>query len=108
LVRPLGRAATADDVKAGKAVFHQGGKGKVADLKLPAVAVLKHDENKERPPRLLIVQAEVGPDGKAIYGVITRADIRMVPADELTGIKTFAELEREEKEAAQKEKDKNK
>jgi hypothetical protein len=95
-IRPLGRAATADDVKAGKAVFHQGGKGKVADLQLPAVAILKRDQNMERPPQVLIVQAEVGPDGKAMYGVITRADIRMMPAEELTGIKPLAELEKEE------------
>ena len=66
-ISSLGRAATAEDVKAGKAVFHLEGKGKPAELKLPAVAMLKADERKERPARLLIVQAEIGPDGTALH-----------------------------------------
>ena len=101
-LRPLGRAATADDVKSGREVFTLDGKGKPAELKLPAVAVLKRDEKKKRPPRVLIVQAEVGLGGEVTYGIITREDIRAAPANELTGIKTFADLEREEKEAAEK------
>lgn len=105
-IRPLARAATADDVKAGKAVFHLDGKGKPADLELPAVAVLKRDEKKEQPPRVLIVQAEVGPDCAVTYGIITREEVRVVPGRELTGIKTFAELEKEEKAAAEREKGK--
>ena len=102
----MGRAATADDVKAGKAVFHLDGKGKAADLQLPAVAVLKGDEKKERPPHVLIVQAEAGPDGAVTYGVITREGVRAMPASELSGVKSFAELDKEEKEAAEKEKGK--
>jgi hypothetical protein len=103
-LRRLGRAATAEDVKAGQAIFHLDGKGKPADLTLPAVAVLKRDAKKERPPRVLIVQAEVSASGQVTYGVIMREDIRAMPAHELTGIKTFAELEKEEKDARQKEK----
>jgi hypothetical protein len=105
-VRPLGRAATDDDVKAGKAVFHLDGKGKPAELGLPAVAVLKRDEKKERPARALIVQAEVGPDGQVTYGVITKEGIRPIAGSELTDVKSFADLEKEEKEAAEKEKGK--
>ena len=51
-----------------------------------------------------IVQAEVSANGQVTYGVIMRADIRAVPGRELTSIKTFAELDKEEKEAAEKEK----
>jgi hypothetical protein len=75
----LGRAATADDVKAGRAVFHLDGKGKLLDKKLPLIGELKaHGE------RVLIVQAEMNADGEAIFGVITRYGIRAVPAKEFT------------------------
>jgi hypothetical protein len=105
-IRPLGRAATADDVKAGKAVFHLDGKGKPADVVLPAAGVLKRDEKKERPPHVLIVQAEVGPGGEVVYGILARDAVRTVPAGEVTAVKTFAEMEKEEKEAAAREKGK--
>jgi hypothetical protein len=105
-IRLLNRAATADDVKTGKAIFHLDGKGKLADLSLPAVAIRKADEQEKHPPRLLIVQAEVGADGEIIYGVIGRHEIRQISARELTGIKTFAEMDKEEKEAAEKKKGK--
>jgi hypothetical protein len=101
-IRPLGRAATADDVKAGKAIFHLGGKGKLAEQMLPAVAIRKGDEMKAYPARVLIVQAEVGPDGQIIYGIIGRHEVGQIPASELTAIKTFADLEKEEKEAKEK------
>lgn len=105
-LRPLGRAATAEDVKAGKAVFHLDGKGKLAELTLPAVGILKREGQKERAPGVLIVQAEVGADGQATYGVIQKGEIRAVPGSEVTGIKSFAQLDKEEKEAAEKEKGK--
>jgi hypothetical protein len=91
----LDRAATAEDVKAAKAVFHLAGKGIRADLALPAAAVLKRGENKQDPPPVLIVQAEVGPDGQVTYGVIMKDDIRAVPGRELTNIKPFEERDNE-------------
>jgi len=96
-ISPLGRAATAEDVKAGKAVFHLDGKGKPANLMLPAFAEWKSEVNKDDPRRLLIVQAEVGPDGDMVYGVLMRNDIRTVPARELVNIKALAQLEKEGK-----------
>ncbi len=103
-ILPLDHAATADDVKAGKAIFHLDGKGKPADLKLPAVATLKKDEKAEQSAKVLIVQAEVGADSRTTYGIISKEAIRALPASELTGIKTFADLKKEAKEAAEKEK----
>jgi hypothetical protein len=82
-IRPLGRPATAADVAAGRAVFHLGGKGKVAGVALPAWVVLTADADDPHPPRGLAVQAEVGPDGAVTYGVIFRADVRVVPAAEV-------------------------
>jgi hypothetical protein len=126
-ILPLDRAAFHADVKAGKAIFHLGGKGKAADLQLPAVAEWKHNAKKDQPLRprpermefrrdgtvfqgvgpllLLIVQAEIGRDGGVVYGVIMREGIRTASARELTNIKTFVQLEKEEKEAKQREKD---
>ena len=101
-IRPLGRAATAEDVKAGTALFHLGGKGKPAELSLPATAVLKRDAKLKEPPRTLIVQAEVGPDGATTYGIIAPHEVRAAAAGELTAIKTFGEREKEERDAAEK------
>jgi hypothetical protein len=105
-IRPLGHAASADDVKTGKAIFHLAGKGKPADLKLPARAVLKRDEDKKPPSLLLIVQAEVDAEGSLIYGVITCEGIRSIPARDVASVKTFADLDREEKAAAESKKPK--
>jgi hypothetical protein len=102
-LRPLGHAATANDVNAGRAVFHLEGKGKLAEIKLPAVAVLNRGGKKDRPQRGLIVQAEVESNGDVTYVVVTREDIRPVPGHEVAAIKSFAELEKEEKDAAKKE-----
>jgi hypothetical protein len=85
-VRPLGRAATADDVKQGKALFHLDGKGKPAGLRLPASAVLRRDADKKDPPRVLIVQAEVGADGALTYGIIGKDVIRAVTSKELADV----------------------
>src|SRR5262249_45263504 len=82
-VPPLARPATAQDGKKGRAIFHLAGRGRVARLRLPAFAVRKTDR-RERPARLMIVQAEVGPDGATTYGVIGRHEVGVVPARELT------------------------
>jgi hypothetical protein len=88
---PLGRPATEDDVKAGRAVFQLKGKGRLARLQLPAVALLKRRE--KSPPagrtdrRLLIIQAEVNADGKTMYGVIGDGAAHTARAEELTDIK---------------------
>ena len=86
---PLDHVATAEDVKAGKAVFHLDGKGKLTDLKLPAVGLLIPDDKKKRWSTVLIVQAEVSADGQVTYGVIMKEDVRAVPGGELTNIKTL-------------------
>lgn len=88
-LRPLDHVATAEDVKAGKAVFHLDGKGKLTDLKLPAVGLLIPDDKKKRWSTVLIVQAEVSADGQVTYGVIMKEDVRAVPGRELTNIKTL-------------------
>src|SRR5439155_25253015 len=75
-IASLGRAATADDVQAGKAIFHLGAKGKPAELKLPAVARLKGQPAR----RVLIVQAGVALGGGVTYGVIGRDGMRAVSA----------------------------
>jgi hypothetical protein len=105
-LRPLGRPATPADVKAAQALFSLDGKGMTADLQLPAVAVLKRDEKKERPPRALIVQAEVSANGQTTYGLIMRDKIVVVQGNEIASIKTFADLEKEEKEKAEQRKKK--
>ncbi|OWK40935.1 putative lipoprotein [Fimbriiglobus ruber] len=84
---PLGRAATAEDVKTGRALFHLDGKGKPASLKLPAEGVLTRDAKKDRPPRVLIVQAEIGADDRVTYGIISKDGVRSVPATEVTNVK---------------------
>jgi hypothetical protein len=82
-IRRLSRPATAADVAAGRAVFELAGAGKVADGKLPAWMVLKADAKLPDAPPGLAVQAEAGPDGKVVYGVIFRHAIRTVRADEV-------------------------
>jgi hypothetical protein len=88
-IRPLNRAATADDVKAGKAIFHLSGKGKPAEIRLPAVAIRKADANNKQAPRLLIVQAEVDSDGEMMCGVISREAMRALPRSELQDVKSL-------------------
>ncbi len=80
-IPPLNRPATAEDVKACRAVFHLGGKGKFAAQRLPATALLEGI-------RVLIVQAEIGPDGTVTYGVISHDGLRAVPAGKLSDIRT--------------------
>ncbi len=89
-IRPLDRPATAEDVKAGRAIFHLGGKGKRAEQSFPASGVLRGERDQHgRPARVLIVQAEVGPDGKVIYGIIGPGGLRAVPARDLSDIRTL-------------------
>ncbi len=75
-IRPLDRVATAADVEHGRAVFHLDGKAKSASLPLPAVAALRQPAKGRQTPRVLVVQAEIGPDGKTTYGIIGNGDIR--------------------------------
>jgi hypothetical protein len=136
-LRPLGRPATAEDVRTGKAIFHLGGKGKKRTMTLPACGIWKDgettDHGREHPahfdgylldnivapvdlqlatlapmtaggsvlslgwafvkPALgalldqhkscLIMQAEVGPDGRVVFGIIEPHAIRALPAGEL-------------------------
>jgi hypothetical protein len=83
---PLGRPATEFDVRAGKAIFHLDGKGQLADLKLPAAGTLKSGDKKEGEKRVLIVQAEVGPDGEVLYGIIGKGQIRMAREKEMAAV----------------------
>jgi hypothetical protein len=80
-ILPLDRPATEEEVKAGRAVFHLGGKGKLAGQRFPATA---HWEGTQ----VLIVQAEIGPDGKVTYGVISHSGLRTVSAAKLSNIRT--------------------
>jgi hypothetical protein len=66
-------------------------KGKPANLKLPATAILKRDEKLQQAPKLLIVQAEVGPDGQVIYCVIGAGTIGPLPAGDLGNIQSIDE-----------------
>lgn len=92
-IEPLGRPATADDVRKGKAIFELQGKGKLASAKLPLAGTLKGAKEvieEGRPKKtggVLIVQAEAGPDGKVRYGVITAHSMRMVSADDVKDIR---------------------
>jgi hypothetical protein len=110
-IRPLGRPATPQDVRIGRAVFHLDGQGKAVSTTLPAWLVLKSDAHKvtaveesvspelalalalyrraAQAPAGLVVQAEVGPDGKLVYGAIFRHGIRAVRADEVERIEPY-------------------
>jgi hypothetical protein len=85
-IKPLNRAATADDVALGDAVFSLNGKGKPSDVALPAWVTL----NDKRKTCGLAVQAETGPDGVTVYGVIFAQDMRAVPATEVAQVESVA------------------
>lgn len=85
-IPPLDRPASADDVERARAVFHLDGKSKLAGLVLPAVAQLRR-RDREKPVPVLVVQAEVRADGKAVYGIVGGGDIRAASAEELANIK---------------------
>jgi hypothetical protein len=80
-IPPLDRPATPEDVKAGRAVFHLGGKGKRAAQQFPASGALEDR-------RAMIVQAETSPDGTLTYGVVSHSGLRAVPAAKLSNIRT--------------------
>jgi hypothetical protein len=82
-IQPLGRPATAADVKAGRAVFHLNGEGRVWTGPVPRTVALKSDAGKKSRPVGLVVQAEADANGKAVFGVIFRYEIRLVRADEI-------------------------
>jgi hypothetical protein len=88
---PLTRPATADDLKAGLAIFQLNGKGQLAPLKLPAVASLRRPHGTPSTSGgtkpLMIVQAEIDADGKTIYGVIGPGVVRRASEEELINIK---------------------
>ena len=81
-IKPLAQAATADDIIAGRAIFHLSGKGQAAGIALPAWVELRKNANDEAV-RGYAVQAEIGADGTIIYGVIFRHGMRAVPAAEV-------------------------
>ena len=89
-ISPLDHPATPEDVERGRAVFDLGGKGKLAAVKLPAVASLRQGKANAQPQRALVVQAEVGRDGKTTYGIIGGGAIRAAAAEELSDIKPIA------------------
>jgi hypothetical protein len=88
-IRPLGRPATAADVREGWAVFELNGNGRVSDVALPAWILFKSEANEAFPAWGLAVQAEVGPHGAVMYGVIDRHAIRAVKADEVERIEPY-------------------
>lgn len=88
-IKTLGRPATASDVRLGRAVFDLNGRGKIADRKLPAWLILKSEAKNERPAYGLVVQAETDANGKLVYGVIFRHEIRAVKADEVERIEPY-------------------
>ncbi len=90
-ITPLDHAAMAEDVAKGRAVFHLDGKGKLAGVKLPAVATLRQPKLGKHPPLVLVVQAEVGPDGRTTYGIIGDGDVRAAAAEELTTVEPIAD-----------------
>jgi hypothetical protein len=83
VIKPLGRAATAADVKAGRAVFHLNGNGRVWAGAIPARVRVRSEPSSGRFSQGLVVQAEADADGKAVFGVIFRHELRMVRADEI-------------------------
>lgn len=88
-IKPLAKPATADDVKAGRALFDLAGRGTVATLKLPAAGSLKSAKAGEKGEPLLIVQAETDAGGKTHYGIIARYAMREAIGDEVTDVKSL-------------------
>ena len=88
IIEPLKKCATADDVKAGRALFHLDGKGKPLDVALPALATLRKDGN-GKVARGIVVQAEIGNDGTITYGLLVKNGIRVIKAGEIEKIELF-------------------
>lgn len=85
----LDRAATAEDVAAGRAIFHLEGRGKPAKVDLPKAGtpfpVPGHDD---QSPFLILVQAEELPGGEVIYGAISADGPLRIAAKDLLSVKT--------------------
>src|SRR5262249_54433198 len=92
-IAPLGRSATPDDVKAGKAIFHLEGNGTPAKMELPARGTWKRFGKGKEARHCLIVQAEVRADGEILCTIIERHAIRAVPAREFAAITPLAKTE---------------
>lgn len=84
-IGPLDRAATAEDVKSGRAIFRLDGKGRPARIELPASA--RWLSQGEGDSRVLVVQAEVDADGVTHYGIIAPHQLRKVTHRELADIR---------------------
>lgn len=89
-ISPLDHPATEKDVQQGRAVFHLDGQSKPATVRLPAVANLRQEIPSKKPSRVLVVQAEIGQDGKTTYGIISDGAIRAATAEEITAIEPIA------------------
>ena len=99
-IKPLGRPATEADVKAGRAIFHLDGRGRVAPIEFPAVGWPPREEQEQQglfigeplveELPMLIVQAEIDADGETIYGAIGRFGLVRVAAEELASIRPLA------------------
>jgi len=84
---PLGRAATSADVRAGRAVFDFGGKGRLAAQPLPAFGFRKSSGKGDEAEPVLIVQAEWSPKGELVFGVIGFYGIRALPASQVEKVR---------------------
>jgi hypothetical protein len=87
----LERAATEADVKAGRALFHLDGQGRKAPLEVPAVGLLV--QSKGEPVKVLILQAEVGPEG-TVYGVVGEGVMGRFPGHRVVGVRSLKDVEK--------------
>jgi len=94
----LTQPATAADVAAGKAIFHQQGRGKPAKLELPAAAKLAKDADNNDAPYALILQAELDEAGNTVLGVVLSKECLHRPAGDFGSIQSVAELLKEVQE----------
>jgi hypothetical protein len=92
-ITPLARAATALDVRQGRALFHWNGRGRVIPLPPDPVGLLR--EPGKKPLRVRILQAELAPDGRVLLGVVGRRTLATVPAQRVTRIHS-AQLDEED------------
>jgi hypothetical protein len=83
MLAPLDRPATPADVAAGRAIFHQSGRGRVLPLNGPLFVRLKGADEEDESSLLAVVQAELTPAGSAVYGVILRDGLAMIREDEI-------------------------
>jgi hypothetical protein len=81
----LSGAATEEDVKAGRALFHLDPQARRAPLVLPAVGLLVR--GKDKPTPVLILQAEIGPDGRTSYGVVGQRVMGVYLAHEVVNVR---------------------